>query len=217
MPEVQPTTKLQKNKELLSIATAFHYRQIDKIYVYIKNFGGLYAGRTKDGMTIGYLDKLNKIGKEDHVTVFYNTEVGFSGLHRTIIDSENVVYLRYSIDYITRNNGLKLLLLDILNDEQTPSYMKAMLLFVFYEIRLFYKRGVKKTVLLSNSKAKALKMKSPCIFIETGVIGKIQLTIFSKLLPFLHYYSEQKFANNPSRGFQEKKLPGAIISKKSKL
>jgi hypothetical protein len=214
MIEHQSSTGLQKNKELLSLALAFHYRKIDTIYVYIKNFGGMYAGRTKDGMTLGYLDKLNKIGKEDHVTVFYNTTVGFSGLHRTIIDSESVTYLRYSMDYITRNDGLKRLLIELLNDEQTPGYMKTMLLFVFYEIRLFYRRGAKKTILLSNSKAKTLKMKSPCIFIETGIIGKIQLAFFSKLLPFLHYYSVQKFGSNPNRGFQEKRFPGAIISKK---
>ena len=216
MSDHQTSTEMLKNKDLFSIALAFHYKQIDKIYVYIKNFGGLYASRTKDGMTLGYLDKLNKIGKEDHATIFYNTEVGFSGLHRTIIDSESVVYLRYSMHYITRNNGLKLLLVDLLKDGKTPGYMKAMLLVVFYEIRLFYKRGVKKTVLLSKSKAKSLKMKSPCIFVETGIIGKIQLAFFSKLLPVLHYYSDQKFGNKPSRGFQEKQFPGAIISKKRK-
>jgi hypothetical protein len=203
-----------KNKDLREIALAFHNRQVDKIYVYIKGFGGIYASRTKDGMTLGYLDRLNKNGKEDHATVFYDTEVGFSGLHRTIIDRENTVYLRYTMDYVTRNNGFKILLIDLLKDEQTPGYMKAMLLFVFYEIRLFYKRGAKRTTLLSKSKAKSLKMKSPCIFIETGLIGKIQLAIFSKLLLFLHYYSDQKFRDKPSRGFQEKRFPGATISKK---
>ncbi len=198
----------------MELALSFHSFKKDKIYVYIKNFGGIYASRTKDGMTLGYLDSLRKIGREDHVTVFYNSEIGFTGLHRKIVDNESTVYMRYSMEYIKEKNGLKTLLRDLFNDEKTPGYMKGLLLLVFFEIRLFFRMGLKKTFLLSNSKAKDLKMKSPCIFIETGFVGKIQLALFSKFLPLLRLYSDKKFADNPTRGFKEKKFPGANISKK---
>jgi len=198
----------------MELALSFHNNEKDKIYLYIKSFGGVYASRTKDGMTLGYLDSLKKIGKEDHATVFYNSVTGFTGLHRTIVDNESTVYMRYSMEYITKNNGLKILLRDLLKDEKTPGYMKGMLLIVFFEIRLFFRMGLKKTVLLSNRRAKTLKMKSPCIFIETGLIGKIQLSIFSKILSLLRLYSDKKFAAGPNKGFREQKFPGAIISKK---
>jgi len=209
--------KSSKNEDaLLELARSFHNNKEEKVYVYLKNFGGIFAKRIKDGMTLGYLEKRNKIGKEDHATIFYNTTVGLSGLHRKIVDNKTTVYVHYMLEYVTRKNGLKRLLVDLLNDENTEGYVKAIVLFVFYEIRLFYGIGLKRVTLLSNTKAKRLGMKSPCIFIETGLVGTVQLVVFSKLLPVIRYYSVQSFGDSPSRGFKEQGFPGAVISKKNR-
>lgn len=67
--------------------------------------------------------------------------------------------------------------------------------------------------LLSNTKAKSLNMKSPCIFIETNFVGKSQLAIFSKIIKTMNYFSLRRFGNLPSKGYKNQKYPGAIISK----
>jgi hypothetical protein len=205
---------LSKNTELMSVIKSFYFNETSTIYLYLKNFGGLFASRTRDGMIMGYLDRLFKIGQEDHATIFFNSEQGFVGLHRTVRDESSTVYLRYSMDYITNKNGLKDLFMNLYNDRETPSYIKTTLFIVFFEIRFFYGLGIKKIFLLSKTKAKDLKMKSPCIFVETNFIGKIHLAIFAKIIKVIKYVSEKNMEIYPLKVSRIKNFHVQISPKK---
>jgi hypothetical protein len=57
-------------------------------------------------MVLGYKDRNKRFSNDDHVTIFFDKDNGFTGLHRTISDNNWKVYFRYSTEYFIPDNGL---------------------------------------------------------------------------------------------------------------
>jgi hypothetical protein len=201
------------NPAVSALVMLFYNGKIDRIDVYAEGFGGFYVSRVKDGMVIGYKDRAKRFSADDHVTVFFNKEDGFSGLHRRITDSQSIVYISYAVDYFLTDNGIRKLLQDMQKVPNTSLFKKTLFLMVYQQAKVFYNLGFS-LVLISKTKAKQLGVKSPCIYIKPKLTGKILLIVFSKIIQTLALVNTRKFGNYPSRGFKSQNFPGSIVSKK---
>lgn len=204
-------------EELSKWIKAFYNREIDTFSLYVEGFGGFFLRRTKDGMVIGYLDKNKHFGIDDHVTLFFDTH-GLRGMHRKVTDADNVVYMKYNIDYFRSPDGIKKLLQDTQKRNDVPFRIEMLLALLYRTLNWVFDRGMhfRSLKILEDSEARKLGMKSPCIYVKPGYTERILLPIYNKIIQVQSSIHMRKFGKRPSEGFREQNFPGNQITKHPK-
>jgi hypothetical protein len=68
-------------------------------------------------------------------------------------------------------------------------------------------------VILEDSYAKKLGMKSPCIYVKPGYLERLILPLYDKTVVMQTFAHTFRFGDKPSRGFVEQDFPGSRITK----
>jgi hypothetical protein len=95
--------------------------------------------------------------------------------------------------------------------------MKIILMLLYYEVGFFYRLGINIDLkLLSNTQAKRLGMKNPCLYMRPKFLGRILLVGFGKIVTYQSLIHGKAFGDKPTRGFVAQNFPGNRITKRQK-
>ncbi len=209
---------MSTQEETKRILIDFYTRKINRINIYLPGFGGLFVGRTKEGLSIGYLDKGKRFGHDDHSTVLFDKE-GIKSIHRTVSDDYSVVYMKPNVDYIVQGNGTRSILQDIQQRGKMPLPAKIVWMMVFRTLNWASDSGdaiSKNVATLTEKQANELGMDSPCLYIEPQVSQRLIIPLFSVLIKFQSYANSRMFNKRPTSGFIPGDFPGLITTKHTK-
>jgi hypothetical protein len=201
-------------QEIARILRDFYDRKIDNLNIYLPGFGGLFVGRTKDGIAIGYSDKNKHFGNDDHATVLFDKQ-GIKGIHRTVSDDYSVVYMKPNVEYIIQANGMKNLLQEIQRKGKMPLPAQAVWMMVFRALNWASESGTtmsKNLTLLTEEQAAKLGMSSPCLYLEPQLNQKLIIPLYNILIRFQNLYFKM-FGKKPTSGFTPGDFPGLRTTK----
>lgn len=196
----------------------FYERKIDKLNVFLPGFGALFVGRTKDGISIGYLDKNKHFGNDDHATILFDTQK-IKSIHRTVSDDDSIVFMKPNVDYIIQSNGTKNLLQEIQRRGKMPLPAKAVWMMVFRALNWASDSGTalsKNLIVLTEEQANELGVSSPCLYIKPQLSQKLIIPLFSILIRFQSYSYFRMFNKKTTTGFIPGDFPGLKTTKYSK-
>lgn len=201
-------------EELSRLLNAFYDRKIDDLSLYVEGFGGFFLSRTKDGVVIGYIDEDKRFGIDDHVTFLFDLQE-VKGMHRKVIDENNVVYIKYNIDYFRSPDGIKKLLQDLQRRNDVPLSIKILLVPLYWILNWAFNRGMRYRSLkiLVNSEARKLGMKPPCIYVKPGYTERFLLPIYNWIIRWQKHVIKRKFGKRTSDAFREQRYPGSHVTK----
>ena len=206
----------EKPSKTRQVLLGFYNRKINKLYVFLPGFGLLFVSRTTGGLSMGYLDRNKLIAKNDHATFIFNNQ-GISSIHRTISDNNTVIYMKPSVDFIVKRNGVKGVLQEIENQfSNMPFAARLVWMMVFKTLNWASESGTilsKNVSVLTEKQASELGADSdcPCLYIKLQLSQKMVIPL-SRAMISLQSYAYSRLSYRWPSGFVVGKFPGLVTT-----
>ena len=203
-------------KDTSQLFNAFRNEETGRFSIYVEGVGGFFVSRSKDGIMFGSVDKRMKEAKDDHATVLWDKHGKWKGFHRRVSDEEADVYLKYDLNYILSQDGIKKLLQDTSRKGGTPFAMKVMFMLFYRALRLVFQRTwYEGGRVIGDCEARELGLKAPCVYVKPKGIERVMFKIFAQSLIIQNRILHRIHAKPTSR-FRDRRLVGSVVTKSLK-